>query len=45
MPFSVESRSLSFGSEVKIDGEDVLIMRQEDILGILAGNGTGKGKK
>ena len=33
------------GSEVKIDGEDVLIMRQEDILGILAGNGTGKGKK
>ena len=34
------------GSEVKIDGDDVLIMRQEDILGILAGNGTSsKGKK
>ena len=34
------------GSEVKLDGEELLIMREEDILGILAGsNGTGKGKK
>ena len=33
------------GSEVKLDGEDLLIMREEDILGILASaNGTGKKK-
>jgi len=32
------------GSEVKLDGEDLLIMREEDILGILAGN-SAKGKK
>jgi len=34
------------GSEVKLEGEEVLIMREEDILGVLTrGNGTGKGKK
>jgi chaperonin GroES len=34
------------GSEVKLDGEEVLIMREEDILGVLTrANGTGKGKK
>jgi len=33
------------GSEVKLDGEEVLIMREEDILGILAGAGDSKGKK
>src|SRR3989304_2576901 len=32
------------GSEVKLDGEDLLIMREEDILGVLAGN-LAKGKK
>jgi len=30
------------GSEVKLDGEEVLIMREEDILGVLAGNSKGK---
>ena len=33
------------GSEVKLDGEEFLIMREEDILGILAGAGDSKGKK
>ena|ERR1041385_3151061 len=33
------------GSEVKLDGEDLLIMREEDILGVLGSNGTGKAKK
>ena len=35
------------GSEVKIEGEELLIMREEDILGILAGAGelVGAGKK
>ena len=34
------------GSEVKIDGQELLIMREEDILGILSSNGaSGKGKK
>jgi len=34
------------GSEVKLDGEEVLIMREEDILGVLTRtNGSGKGKK
>jgi chaperonin GroES len=28
------------GSEVKIDGEDLLIMKESDILGILEGKGT-----
>ena len=30
------------GSEVKLDGEEVLIMREEDILGVLSGNSKGK---
>ena len=35
------------GSEVKLDGEELLIMREDDILGILAGaeSSGGKGKK
>jgi chaperonin GroES len=38
------------GSEVKLDGEELLIMREDDILGILAGvtepvGAGGKGKK
>jgi chaperonin GroES len=34
------------GSEVKLEGEELLIMREEDILGVLTrANGTGKGKK
>ena len=39
------------GSEVKLDGEEYLIMREDDILGVLAGAGerelvgAGKGKK
>ena len=34
------------GSEVKLEGEELLIMREEDILGILSGAGdSGKGKK
>ncbi|MBI4481201.1 MAG: co-chaperone GroES [Acidobacteria bacterium] len=32
------------GSEVKLEGEDLLIMREEDILGVLSGNSS-KGKK
>jgi chaperonin GroES len=30
------------GSEVKIAGEDLLIMREEDILGVLSGGGKKK---
>jgi chaperonin GroES len=30
------------GSEVKLDGEELLIMREEDILGVLADSGKGK---
>jgi chaperonin GroES len=37
------------GSEVKLDGQEYLIMREDDILGVLAGSaelvGAGKGKK
>ena len=35
------------GSEIKIDGEELLIMREDEILGILerAGAATGTGKK
>ena len=33
------------GSEVKLDGEEFLIMREEDILGVLAGAGESKGKR
>ena len=32
------------GTEVKIDGEDLLIMKESDILGVLEG-GASKGKK
>jgi chaperonin GroES len=30
------------GTEVKIDGEDLLIMKESDILGIIEGNAKGK---
>ncbi len=36
------------GTEVKIDGEDLLIMKESDILGVIEGHAaadTGKGKK
>ena len=34
------------GTEVKIDGEELLIMKESDILGIIEGNAAeGKGKK
>jgi len=33
------------GSEVKLNGEELLIMREEDILGVLAGAGESKGKR
>jgi len=33
------------GNEVKIDGEDLLIMKESDILGILEGAGSSKSKK
>ena len=35
------------GSEIKIDGEELLIMREDEILGILerAGAASGGGKK
>ena len=35
------------GTEVKIDGEDLLIMKESDILGVIEGNAAegGKGKK
>ena len=35
------------GSEIKLDGEELLLMREDEILGILerAGAATGTGKK
>jgi len=33
------------GSEIKIDGEEFLIMREDEILGILATSGKAAGKK
>lgn len=32
------------GTEVKLDGEEYLIMREDDILGIIEGAAKGKGK-
>ena len=32
------------GTEVKLDGEEFLIMREDDILGIIEGAAKGKGK-
>jgi chaperonin GroES len=33
------------GTEIKIDGEDFIIMREEEVLGILAGSTSGASKK
>jgi chaperonin GroES len=33
------------GTEIKIDGEDFVIMREEEVLGILVGAGAGAHKK
>lgn len=33
------------GTEVKIDGEDLLIMKESDVLGIIETKAKGKGKK
>ena len=33
------------GTEIKIDGEELLIMREEEVLGILEGSGAKSGKK
>jgi chaperonin GroES len=33
------------GTEIKIDGEDFIIMREEEVLGILSGATSGAGKK
>ncbi|MDY0885924.1 co-chaperone GroES [Dongia soli] len=33
------------GSEVKVDGEDLLIMKESDILGIIEGTASGSKKK
>ncbi len=33
------------GTEVKIDGEDLLIMKESDILGVIEGHSDGKSKK
>ena len=33
------------GSEIKIDGEELLIMREDEILGIIARAGAANGKK
>jgi chaperonin GroES len=33
------------GTEVKIDGEDLLIMKESDILGVIEGSSAGKKKK
>jgi chaperonin GroES len=33
------------GTEVKIDGEDLLIMKESDILGVIENHAEGKGKK
>lgn len=32
------------GTEVKLDGEEYLIMREDDILGVIEGAAKGKGK-
>jgi chaperonin GroES len=33
------------GTEIKIDGEDFIIMREEEVLGVLTGSTTGATKK
>jgi chaperonin GroES len=33
------------GSEIKIDGEELLIMREDEILGVLERAGAASGKK
>ncbi len=33
------------GTEVKLDGEELLIMKESDIMGVLAGKAAKKGKK
>jgi chaperonin GroES len=33
------------GSEIKIDGEDLLIMREDEILGVIERAGAASGKK
>jgi chaperonin GroES len=33
------------GTEVKVDGEDLLIMKESDILGVIEGGAPAKGKK
>ena len=33
------------GTEIKIDGEDFIIMREEEVLGVLTGATSGAGKK
>jgi chaperonin GroES len=33
------------GTEIKIDGDDFIIMREEEVLGILSGATSGAGKK
>ena len=33
------------GNEIKLDGEELLIMREEEVLGILSSNGVKPGKK
>lgn len=33
------------GTEIKIDGEDFIIMREEEVLGVLTGTTAGAGKK
>ena len=32
------------GTEVKIDGEDLLIMKESDVMGVIEGGGTAKKK-
>jgi len=32
------------GQEIKLDGEDYLIMREDEVLGVIAGAGAGKEK-
>ena len=33
------------GTEVKVDGEDLLIMKESDLLGVIEGGSKSKGKK
>ena len=33
------------GTEVKIDGEEYIIMKESDIMGIIEATGSAKGKK